>query len=194
MATDTAIDAPAGEVAPDAPAAAAPAPAAPAPAAAAPAAPAPKAPAAPAPKAPEKKAAKAKDAKKDAKAGKGAKGAKDAESDADGPSVAAHPRAARGVARAKGWGGLVGFLLGGYLSLPTNTLAAAGLRALIAGVVCYVAAWAGAVFLWRRLVMLEIKGREQQLLAASLAPSRAPGARRELPAAQSERPGARAAS
>ncbi len=57
-------------------------------------------------------------------------------------------------------------MLGGYLSLPTNTLAAAGLRALIAGVVCYVAAWAGAVFLWRRLVMLEIKGREQQLMAA----------------------------
>jgi len=197
MATDTAIDAPAGEVAPDAPAAPA--------AAAAPAAPAPAAPAAtaaaataaaPAPKAPEKKAAKAKDAKKDAKAGKGskkgakgAKGAEDAESDADGPSVAAHPRAARGVARAKGWGGLVGFLLGGYLSLPTNTLAAAGLRALIAGVVCYVAAWAGAVFLWRRLVMLEIKGREQQLLTAAQAAS----SRREPPVPP-ERARARAAS
>jgi hypothetical protein len=190
MATETATDTPASEEAPDAPAAAA---------ATAAATPAPAA--VPAPKAPEKKAAKAKDAKKDAKAGKGskkdakdAKGANDAESDADGPSVAAHPRAARGVARAKGWGGLVGFLVGGYLSLPTNTLAAAGLRALIAGVVCYVAAWAGAVFLWRRLVMLEIKGREQQLLAASQAPARAPGARRELPASSSKRPGARAAS
>ena len=79
----------------------------------------------------------------------------------DGPNVAAHPRAARAVARAKSWGGLVGFLLGGYLSLPTNTLAGAGLRALVAGVVCYVVAWGGAVFLWRRLVMLEIKAREQ---------------------------------
>ncbi len=31
------------------------------------------------------------------------------------------------------------------------------------------AAWAGAVFVWRRLVMLEIKAREQQLLTAAQA-------------------------
>jgi hypothetical protein len=151
----------------------------------------------PAPKAPDKKAAKAKDpkkdAKKDAKAGKGSKkdkGEKGADVDADGPNIAAHPRAARGVARAKGWGGLIGFVLGGYLSLPTNTLAAAGLRALIAGVVCYVAAWAGAVFVWRRLVILELKGREQQLFA----PAQPGGGRRELPPARPERPSARSAS
>ena len=152
------------------------------------------------PRAPEKKAAKAdakgKDAKKGGKGekadkgkGKGKKGAKAAEPDGDGPSVAAHPRAARAVARAKSWGGLAGFVLGGYLSLPTNTLAAAGLRALVAGTVCYVAVWAGAVFVWRRLVMLEIKGREQQLIAAAQAAS----ARRELPA-PAERSGARVAS
>lgn len=112
--------------------------------------------------------------KKDAKGGKAAKKGKKGKAPAPeagesgGPSVAAHPRAARGVARAKSWGGLIGFVLGGYLSLPTNTLAAAGLRALAAGVVGYVAVWAGAVFVWRRLVVLELKGREQQLLAASL--------------------------
>jgi len=153
----------------------------------------------PAPKAADKKAAKAKDdkkagkgekdAKKDKKSKKGKKGDDDVEVVPDGPSVAAHPRAARAVARAKGWGGLVGFVLGGYLSLPTNTIATSGLRALIAGVVCYVAAWAGAVFLWRRLVMLEIKGREQQILAARAA--RAP---RELPPGRPERARARAAS
>jgi hypothetical protein len=137
----------------------------------------------------------AKDAKKGAKAekaGKGKKGADEAAPSADGPSIAAHPRAVRAVARAKSWGGLAGFLLGGYLSLPTNTLAGAGLRALIAGVVCYVAVWAGAVFLWRRLVMLEIKSREQQLAAAVKA-AQAARARRELPA-PAERQGARAAS
>lgn len=158
------------------------------------------------PRAPEKKGAKgdakAKDAKqgakgeKDAKGkgekdtkGKGKKQAKEAEPDGDGPSVAAHPRAVRAVARAKSWGGLAGFVLGGYLSLPTNTLAGAGLRALVAGMVCYVAVWAGAVFVWRRLVMLEIKSREQQLAAAV----QAARARRELPA-PAERPGARVAS
>jgi hypothetical protein len=145
------------------------------------------------PKPPADKAAKGKDAKGAKKGKKGKKGAEeepDEDAGEDGPSVAAHPRAVRAVARAKSWGGLIGFVLGGYLSLPTNTLATAGLRALIAGVVCYLATWAGAVFLWRRLVMLEIKGREQKLHAAV----EAANARRQLPAPPAERPGARAAS
>jgi hypothetical protein len=86
-----------------------------------------------------------------------------------GLSIAAHPRAARAVARAKGWGGLIGFLVGGYLSLPTNTFAGAGLHALIAGVVGYVAVWAGAVFLWRHLVVAELRTRQHELLQAELA-------------------------
>jgi hypothetical protein len=157
------------------------------------ASPEPRTPEKPPPEAPTKangakKAPKpAKSAKKGAKP---AKGAKVADAPADGPSVAAHPRAVRAVARAKSWGGLLGFLLGGYLSLPTNTLAGAGVRALLAGVVCYVAVWAGAVFVWRRLVMLEIKGREQALLAAAQAEI----ARRESPPAPGERSRATAAS
>jgi hypothetical protein len=144
--------------------------------------------------------AKAKSAKppKAGKGGKAEKGAKKSKKSdpggdaaADGPSVAAHPRAARAVSRAKGWGGLLGFVVAGYLSLPSNTIAAAGLRALIAGVVCYVVVWAGAVFVWRRLVMLELKGREQQLVAA-----RTPKARPGLPAGapQGERLDARSPS
>jgi hypothetical protein len=86
-----------------------------------------------------------------------------------GLSIAAHPRAVRAVARAKGWGGLVGFLAGGYLSLPTNTFAGAGLHALIGGVACYVAVWAGAVFLWRHLVVVELRTRQHELLQAELA-------------------------
>lgn len=111
---------------------------------------------------------------------KSAKGEKGEQSQEQGPSVAGHPRAARAVARAKGWGGLGGFLLGGYLALPTSTLAGAGLRALEAGVVCYVAVWAGAVFLWRRLVILELKGREQKLLtdAQSQLPAGSPSEQR----------------
>ncbi len=84
----------------------------------------------------------------------------------DGPSVAGHPRAARAVARAKSWAALGGFLLGGYLSMPTHTLVSAGVRAILAGLVCYVAVWAGAVFFWRRMVMLEIRAREQELASA----------------------------
>ena len=81
-------------------------------------------------------------------------------------------------------------MLAGYLSLPTNTLAAAGLRALIAGVVCYVATWAGAVFVWRRLVMLEIKGREQLLLGGA----RSAGSRRALAPGSPEPPRSKADS
>jgi hypothetical protein len=140
-------------------------------------------------KAPEVKAAKEKPkAEKGGKEKKG-KGAATAELVGDGPSVAAHPRASRSVARAKSWGGLGGFLIGGYLSLPIGTLAEAALRALVAGVVCYVAVWAAAVFVWRRLVILEIKAREQQLLNSIQAAS----ARREL-AGGAERPSQRVAS
>lgn len=125
-------------------------------------------------KAPEVKAAESAGGGKPAKGkkgkeekGKGKKGKADAESAGeDTPSIVGHPRAARSVARAKGWGGLFGFLLGGYLSLPTATPADAGLRALVAGIVCYVVAWAGAVFAWRRIVVIEIKAREQQLHSA----------------------------
>ncbi len=137
-------------------------------------------------KKPAKPDKSAKSSKGEKKAAKG-KGAEDA---GDGPNIAAHPRAARGIARAKSWGGLAGFVLGGYLSLPTNTLAGACLRALIAGIVCYVAVWAAAVFVWRRLVMLEIKGREQELIAAM----QAARARAELPAPSGERQTAKAST
>ncbi len=116
---------------------------------------------------------------KAAKAGKPAKGGKDkqkgASTEGSGGApgsnliLAEHPRAARGVARAKAWGGLAGFLLGGYLSLPTQTLAGAGLRALAAGVVCYVAVWAAAVFLWRRMLVAELHQAKHDLLAEELA-------------------------
>lgn len=112
-----------------------------------------------------------KDKKSKDKKGKDKKG-KDkgaAEELPDGPSIAGHPRAARSVSRAKAWGALVGFLLGGYLSLPTNTVPDAMLRAIIGGAALYVAAWAGAVFVWRRLVIVEIKAREAELLSAAQA-------------------------
>jgi hypothetical protein len=130
----------------------------------------------------------AKGGKGDKKSKGAKKGSEDADASADGPNIAAHPRAVRGIARAKSWGGLAGFVLGGYLSMPTNTLAGAGVRALIAGIACYVVVWAGAVFLWRRLVILEIKGREQELAAALLAAR----TRAELGPAAGDRPTAKA--
>jgi hypothetical protein len=107
------------------------------------------------------KKSKDKGAKKKDKAGEGAGGT--------GMSIAAHPRAVQRVAQAKGWGGLLGFMLGGYLSLSTHTVAEAGFRALVAGVVCYAIVWGGAVFLWRHLVVAELRSRQHQLLQSELA-------------------------
>jgi hypothetical protein len=108
-------------------------------------------------------------AEKKDKKGKEKKGKKDTAAPEGALSLAAHPRAVRRVAQAKGWGGLLGFLAGGYLSLSTHTLAEAGFRALVAGVVCYAIVWAGAVFLWRHLVVAELRSRQHELLQSELA-------------------------
>ncbi|HSZ69948.1 MAG TPA: hypothetical protein VK756_06280 [Solirubrobacteraceae bacterium] len=108
---------------------------------------------------------------KQGSAGKGAdaRAAGSGGESAGGLSLAAHPRAVRAVAQAKAWGGLGGFVLGGYLSLPTHSAVEAGLRALTAGVVCYVVVWAAAVFVWRRLVVAELRHAQHELLRSELA-------------------------
>jgi hypothetical protein len=100
------------------------------------------------------KGKKAKDKAKDKKA----KQANATES--GGLSVAAHPRASAQVRKAKGWGGLAAFLITGYLSLSHGVTAdIAGMRALAAGVVGYVLAWACAVMVWRQLMVAEIRAK-----------------------------------
>jgi hypothetical protein len=89
---------------------------------------------------------------------KGKDGAPAASSASDGPSVANHPRARYQVRRAKGWGGIAGFAIAGYLSykagVPTFDV---GLRALVAGIVGYMLAWMCAVAVWRHLVQAELR-------------------------------------
>jgi hypothetical protein len=73
-----------------------------------------------------------------------------------------HPRATRQIEVARGAAGLAAFALAALLSLraglPTFD---AGLRALIAGVVGYVAVWALAVAVWRHLAVAELKTARQ---------------------------------
>jgi len=94
---------------------------------------------------------KSKKAKGDKKARKG-KGA------ADGISVAAHPRAAAQVRRAKGFGGVAFFLITAYFSykaqVPPDQLA---MRALIGGIGGYLLAWMCSVTVWRQLVLAELR-------------------------------------
>jgi hypothetical protein len=121
----------------------------------------------------QKPPAKSKDAKGKSGGGKGkSKGAAKGKG-SGGVSVASYPRAHAQVRRAKGWGGLAGFVIAAYLSYragvpPTQV----GLRALAAGVAGYMVAWATAVTVWRHLMMAEMRARYEQRKAA--APSGVP--------------------
>lgn len=113
-----------------------------------------------------------KDEKKDKKKKKG----DDASGAAGGPSVFNHPRARYQVRRAKGWGGIAGFLVAGYLSykagVPTFDV---GLRALVFGIVGYMLAWMCAVTVWRQLVLAELRAAVERTQAPDpdLIPARA---------------------
>ena len=129
---------------------------------------------------------KAKDAEK--------KGKKDKKGKADatgGPSVATHPRASYQVRRAKGWGGIGGFAIAAYLSykagVPTFDL---GLRAIIAGMVGYILAWACAVTVWRQLVLAELRAAAERTLAPNpdLIPARADKTKRSAQAPEAAAP------
>lgn len=82
------------------------------------------------------------------------------------PSVASHPRAGAQVARAKSAGGLAGFGLAAFLSwraqVPMPDLL---MRAIGAGLVTYVLAWAAAVAVWRHLVIAEMRAVRVRLAA-----------------------------
>jgi hypothetical protein len=93
-------------------------------------------------------------------------------------SVAGHPRARAQVRRAKGWGGLIGFVLGGYLSLQAGVpLANSGLRAILAGIGGYMIAWGVSVTIWRQLVLAEIRTAADAAAEAHKARAEAAAAR-----------------
>jgi hypothetical protein len=134
-----------------------------------------------------KKDDKANDAKETGKKGK--KGKKGEAGASAGPSVAAHPRASYQVRRAKGWGGLAGFAIAAYMShkagVPMFDL---GLRAIIAGMVGYMLAWACAVTVWRQLVQAELRAFAERAAGPNpdLIPARAEPAKNAAPAPASD--------
>ncbi|HEX4760324.1 MAG TPA: hypothetical protein VH256_05960 [Thermoleophilaceae bacterium] len=84
---------------------------------------------------------------------------------ADDVKVSAHPRAAAGIRRAKGWGGLAGFAIMAWLSWRSGTdFVHLGLRALLGGAATYVAVWAAAVYVWRQIAVAEIR-QQARILA-----------------------------
>ena len=89
--------------------------------------------------------------------------------DADNPRairLSTHPRAQAHIAKAKGWGGLLGFFVVGWMSYGAGVpLPAAGLRALAGGAGLYVLAWAAAVAIWREVAVAEVERARRRILA-----------------------------
>jgi hypothetical protein len=79
-------------------------------------------------------------------------------------SVSAHPRAAYSIRRMKGFGGLLGMLLVAWLSWRAGALPVdVALRALVGGIVGYVACWTIAVQVWRHLVIAEARAAAKRI-------------------------------
>ena len=80
-------------------------------------------------------------------------------------SVSAHPRAAYSIRRAKGFGGLLGLILVGWLSWQRRRAARRrrDRARLVGGVAGYVAAWVIAVQVWRHLVIAEARAAADKL-------------------------------
>ena len=87
-------------------------------------------------------------------------------------SVSGHPRAAYAIRRAKGFGGLFGLVVVGFLSWRAGALPVdAAIRALAGGIAGYLAAWMVSVQVWRHLVIAEARATAQRVRqrAAALA-------------------------
>jgi hypothetical protein len=85
---------------------------------------------------------------------------------AEGIRLSAHPRARRHIAIAKGWGGLIAFVV--VLKLARG----AGLpwpdaieRGVLGGIVGYLAAWMIVQTVWRHLALAELEDLRRRLIA-----------------------------
>jgi hypothetical protein len=79
------------------------------------------------------------------------------------PKVSEHPVAARQIARVRAWAALIGFVVAFWLSRRAGLpFPESGGRAILAGVVCRVLAWAAVVSVWRQLIPAEIEARRRR--------------------------------
>ncbi len=84
----------------------------------------------------------------------------------DGISVAAHPRARASIRRTRARVALIAFALVLFISLKAGVPGQeAALRALVAGLIGNLVAWACALGVWKALVLAEIKAAHDAHLA-----------------------------
>jgi uncharacterized membrane protein YccC len=90
-----------------------------------------------------------------------------ADGDDDGIRLSSHPRARRGIAQAKGWGGLGAFALVVFLSLRAGVPTAdAVLRGMLGGIIGYVVGWVIAVTVWRQIALAELERLRRSMIAS----------------------------
>jgi hypothetical protein len=74
-------------------------------------------------------------------------------------SLREHPTAGPAIRRAKGLAGLAGFSVTAFIGFEGGVPFALGaIRALEVGVACNVVVWAGAVLVWKRLLIAQAAG------------------------------------
>lgn len=82
--------------------------------------------------------------------------------------LSAHPRAARHIAMAKGWGGIAGFVIVAYFSMQAGMPAFyAVFRGLVGGIGFSTLAWAAAVAVWRQLAVAEVHAARRRMEAVA---------------------------
>lgn len=86
--------------------------------------------------------------------------------DGSGIRLSAHPRARRHISLAKGWGGIIAFLLvlklsrGAALPWPDAIE-----RALVGGIIGYLTLWVIAQTIWRHVALAELEDLRKRLIA-----------------------------
>jgi hypothetical protein len=101
---------------------------------------------------------------------------------ADDVKISAHPRAALQIRRWKARGGIVGALVMAWLSHRSGTdFVHLGLRAILGGLVTYMAVWAAAVYIWRQIAVAEIREQARILAERKFAAMDAAAAQRQNP-------------
>jgi hypothetical protein len=86
--------------------------------------------------------------------------------DGHGIRLSEHPRARRHIGMAKGWGGIVAFLLVLKLSRGAGLPWSDALeRALVGGVVGYLTLWMIAQTIWRHIALAELEDLRKRLIA-----------------------------
>ena len=79
------------------------------------------------------------------------------------PKISQHPVAARQIARVRAWAALIGFVVAFWLSRRAGMpFPESGARAIAAGIVCRLLAWAAMVSLWRQLIPAQIAERRRR--------------------------------